>query len=264
MPKCYAYGRASTSKQGMTREVQESACRTYYDTHLKNKGIEWAGFFYDAAITGDTIFSERELGRQVFFSLQRGDYLICNEMDRLFRNKADGFATLDQLDRKGVKRVVLNLPDLSGMEIEDDIRDGMESYAVIGAYMWRRMHSRKMKRDNQVKRENGLPFSRSSPIGWRQIGTRVSKQYRTNDYERSVIDTFASFSQEGMTCDQIALWFLHEENKGRFRDKVCRRFTHENTVRWALRARAAGYPMITNRDEFTRWWSSRHVALSTP
>ena len=265
MARAFAYGRHSTDKQGMTREVQEKACQSYYDTHLKSKGIEWAGFHYDPAVSGNTIFSEREYGRQVFFSLQRGDYLVVYSMDRLFRNKSDGFLTLDQLDRKGVKRVILDLPDLSGMEVGDEMHDAMESYAIVGAYIWRRMHSKKMKRDNQIKREAGIPFSRSSPMGWRQVGDRLNKAYRVNEYERKLIDTMASLSQEGMSNEQIAIWYIHEEAKGRFRGKVCRRFSNPDFVRWALRARIAGYPMITNKPAFTRWWTtSRHVALGTP
>jgi DNA invertase Pin-like site-specific DNA recombinase len=262
MPKCYAYGRHSTAKQGMTREVQEKTCRDYYDTHLAKKGVEWAGFFYDPAESGGSIFSERPDGRQVYFALQPGDYLVVADMSRLFRNKTDGFVTLDQLDRKGVKRVILDLPDLSGLDGDAELYDMLESNMVLYAHMYRRMVSRKMKRDNQVKRESGLPFSRSSPVGWKQVGTRQQKAYRVNEYERGVIDFMQTQHDEGQSLDDIALWFMHEEDRGRFTGKTIRRFTGPDTVRWALRARQAGYPMITNRKDFQRLWSSGQIALN--
>ena len=261
MPKCYAYGRHSTDKQGMTREVQERSCRDYYDTHLISKGIEWAGFHYDQATTGNTLFAEREHGRFVYFALQRGDYLIVASTDRLFRNKVDGFVTLDQLDRKGVKRVILDLPDLSGIDGDPEVYEMIEDQMVLYAHMYRRMLSRKMRRDNQVKRENNIPFSRSSPVGWRQVGDRLSKAYRVNEYERTIVEFMQTLEDSGMSHDGIALWYLHEEQAGRFREKKIRRFTTAGSVRWALRARQAGYPMITNRTDFTRAWNSGQIAL---
>lgn len=262
MAKCYAYGRHSTSKQGMTREVQEQSCEDYFNTRLKSRGFEYAGFFYDKAQSGGTIFSEREYGRQVYFSLKPGDYLITADMSRLFRNKTDGFVTLDQLDRKGVKRVILDLPDLSGLEGDAEMYDLLESNLVVYGHMYRRMQSRKMRRDNEVKRENGIPFSRSSPVGWKQVGTRQSKAYRVNDYERTIVDFMHTLIAEGQSHDDVALWYCHAEEQGKFRGKTIRRFTTAAMVRWALRARRADYPMITNRAEFTKRWSSGQIALN--
>ena len=262
MPKCYGYGRHSSLKQGMTREVQQKSCREYYDAHLKSKGVEWGGFHYDAALTGNTIFAEREQGRIVYFALKQGDYLIVASTDRLFRNKVDGFVTLDQLDKKGVRRVILDLPDLSGIDGDPEVYEMIEDQMVLYAHMYRRMLSRKMRRDNQFKRERGIPFSRSSPPGWKQVGDRLSKAYRVNAYERTIIDFMQTMHEEGMTYEQIALWYMHEEDKGRFRGKVIRRFRNEGAVRWALRAREANYPMITNLKEFTAAWRSGKITLN--
>jgi hypothetical protein len=181
--------------------------------------------------------------------------------DRLFRNKVDGFVTLDQLDRKGVKRVILDLPDLSGIDGDPEVYEMIEDQMVLYAHMYRRMLSRKMRRDNQVKRENNIPFSRSSPVGWRQVGDRLSKAYRVNEYERTIVEFMQTLEDSGMSHDGIALWYLHEEQAGRFREKKIRRFTTAGSVRWALRARQAGYPMITNRTDFTRAWNSGQIAL---
>jgi DNA invertase Pin-like site-specific DNA recombinase len=258
MPKCYAYGRHSTDKQGMTREVQERACRDYYDTHLAKKGIEWVDFFYDSAVSGGKLFSEREYGRQVYFSLQRGDYLLVASMDRLFRSKVDGFVTLDQLDRKGIKRVVLDLPDLSGLEGDAELYDMLESNMVLYAHMYRRMLSRKMKRDNAAKKEAGLPYCRTAPIGWRVVGTRQSKAYRVDPHERKYVDFMQTLADEGMSAEAIACWCYRQKE---FAVKPGRRFTHPSYVRWALRARLAGYPMIASQEEFARKWASGEIAL---
>lgn len=260
MPKCYAYGRHSTNKQGMTREVQERACREYFDTHLAKKGLEWAGFFYDDAISGGKLFSEREQGRLVYFSIQRGDYLVVASMDRLFRNKVDGFVTLDQLDRKGVKRVVLDLPDLSGLDGDEELYDMLESNMVLYAHMYRRMLSRKMKRDNAAKKEAGLPFSRCAPIGWRAAGDRKARYYRVDHTERRYVSFMQTLADDGLSVDAIANWCATQKE---FPVKTGRRFAQPSYVRWALRARRAGYPKITNQEEFSRLWASGEIALGT-
>ena len=258
MSKCYAYGRHSTSKQGMTRTVQERECRAYYDAHLATKGVEWAGFFYDDAISGGKLFSEREQGRQVYFALERGDYLVVAAMDRLFRAKVDGFVTLDQLDRKGVKRVVLDLPDLSGLEGDEELYDMLESNMVLYAHMYRRMLSRKMKRDNAAKREAGIPFSRCAPIGWRLVGSGVNKAYRVDHAERRYVDFMQTLSDEGMSHEQIACWCATQKQ---FPVKKGRRLAAPSYVRWALLARRAGWPKITSEREFSRRWASGEIAL---
>lgn len=259
MSKCYGYGRHSTDKQGMTEQVQALACREYYERNLAKKGVEWAGFFYDDAVSGGKLFSERTHGRTVYFSLEKGDYLVVASVDRLFRNKRDGFITLDDLDRKGVKRAILDLPDLSGLEGDEELYELLEDQMVLYAHTFRRMLSRKMKRDNQAKRDAGIPFSRCSPVGWRQVGDRKNKAYRTNEYERNLVSFMQTLADEGHSHDDIALWFVHEEARGKFAGKECRRFTTPHMVRWALRARRAGYPMITNRDEFTKKWQSGEI-----
>jgi hypothetical protein len=136
----------------------------------------------------------------------------------------------------------------------------LESNMVLYAHMYRRMLSRKMKRDNQAKREAGLPYSRVSPVGWKQVGDRKSKAYRVNEFERSIVEFMQTLADEGQSHDDIALWFIHEEERGRFTGKACRRFTTPHMVRWALRARRAGYPLITNREEFTKKWASGEIA----
>lgn len=260
MAKAYLYGRHSTDKQGMTREKQEHECRKYYDSHLKNKGIECAGFFYDDAVSGGTVFSERQHGRTVFFSLKQGDYLIVADTSRLFRNKVDGFVTLDQLDKKGVRRVILDLPDLSGLAGDEEIHEMIEDQMVLYAHMYRRLASRRQKRDNATKREAGLPFSRSAPPGWKIVGTRQSKEYRVHTRERQMIDFMQTMSDTGMSTEEIALWSMDQTTFNSDTAPV-RRFTTPARVRWALRTREAGYPMITNLAEFNRKYRSGEIAL---
>lgn len=259
MAKAWAYGRHSTDHQGMTREKQHDECRRYYDTHLASRGVEWGGFVYDTAVSGGVPFSERENGRVLFFSLQQGDYLIVSDTSRLFRNKVDGFTVLDQLDKRGVKRVILDLPDLTGLHGDDELLDLIESNMLVFAHAFRRMASRNKKREIAAKKQAGLPYSRSAPPGWKIVGDRKSKEYRVHVRERQMIDFMQTMRDTGMSAEEIALWSMDQKE---FTSAVpVRRFTTPARVLWALRCREAGYPKITNLTEFNRKLRSGEIAL---
>ena len=252
MSKAYGYGRHSTHKQGMTKGMQDRACTDYYTRVLQPKGVEWAGFFYDEAKSGKTIFSEREYGMQVYFSLVKGDTLIVAETDRLFRNKVDGFVTLDQLERKGIHRVILDLPDLSGLTGDVVLYDMIESQMVLHGHLVRRMLSRKMIRDIAAKKEAGVPFSACAPVGWMLAGTRIDKSYRVNPYERAVVEEMCDKRKGGETTDNIALWWQHQEYLGVYQNKKVRRFTTAKTICWAIWACKQAWPKtITSYKDYT-------------
>lgn len=259
MAKAYGYGRHSTDHQGMTREKQQHECEQYYKTRLANRGIEWGGFVYDDAVSGGVPFAEREHGRVLYFSLQPGDYLIVADTSRLFRNKVDGFVTLDQLDKKGVKRVILDLPDLTGLHGDDELLDLIESNMLVFAHAFRRMASRSKRREIAAKKEAGIPYSRSAPPGWKMVGDRKSKEYRVHVRERQMIDFMQTMRDAGASVEEIALWSMDQTQ---FTSAVpVRRFTTPARVRWALRARKAGYPKITNLTEFNRKMRSGEIAF---
>ena len=254
MPRAWLYGRHSTNKQGQTERTQRTACENYYRTRLAPSGVELAepGWFYDRATSGGTRFSEREQGRLIFFGMERGDYLVVQDMSRLFRNRADGFATLEELDRKGIKRCILDLPDLTGIE-DDVINETIEGQLVLFGHMYRRMLGRKMRADNEIARQNNLPFSRSAPIGWKIVGSGKARTYRVNQREREMVALMQTMADDGVDLIGIAFW---SSRQGRKQFPNCRAFTTEKRVRWALRARLAGWPMITNIDEFSRQWTA--------
>lgn len=256
MPSVYGYGRHSTDKQGMTEEVQRAKCVEYFTRHLKPKGYEWVDFYYDPATSGEKPFAEREQGRIVFFAAQRGDYIITAAMDRMFRSRKDGFATLDQLEAKGVKHVLLDMPQIDFDLLPPAYAEYMQGNLLLSAQLMRRLVSQRMKEDNAVKRANGIPFSRSAPIGWKIVGERRSKAYRVDHRERQMVAFMDTLRDSGMSYEDIANW-----NYTQTQFDCKRKFLTPARVKWALRAMAAGYPMITNIDEFNAKLRSGEIVL---
>lgn len=256
MPRVYGYGRHSTDKQGMTREVQEAKCKEYFTRHLAPKGYEWVDFFYDPAVSGEKPFAEREQGRIVFFAAERGDYIVTAAMDRMFRSRKDGFHTLDMLEAKGVKHVLLDMPQIDFDLLPPAYAEYMQGNLLLAAQLMRRLVSQRMKEDNSVKRANGIPFSRSAPPGWKIVGERRAKAYRVDQREREMIAFMQTMRDEGMSLDSIALWGYTQKA---FDCK--RKYVTAARVKWALLARRAGYPKITNHDEFVAKMKSGEIVF---
>jgi DNA invertase Pin-like site-specific DNA recombinase len=256
MAKCYGYGRHSTDKQGMTKEVQEAKCEEYFKRHLQPEGYEWGGFYYDPAVSGSSPFAEREYGRQVFLLAQRGDMIVTAAMDRMFRSRKDGFHTLDMLEARGVKHVLLDMPMIDFDRMPRAYAEYMQGTLLLSAQLMRRVVSERMKEDNAIKRQQGLPYSRSAPIGWKIVGDRKSKAYRVDHLERKLCDHMQDMRDSGMSYDEIAQWNYTQKQF------TCKRsFFTGNRVKWALRARMADYPLITNMEEFSRKWRSGQIVL---
>ena len=263
-PLAWCYGRHSTRKQGMTEKTQRSKCMNYYANNLEPKGVLLAHsqdtkdpWFYDTATSGGTIFSERWYGSQIYHNCKAGDYLIVSSLDRLFRNKVDGFRTLDQLERKGVKRVCIDLPDMS--EVSDPVMvDMIESNMVFYAHIFKRMQSQKMINDNARKRADNVPFSHVAPIGFKIVGEGRDREYRVDERERKFCDAIAKLHDSGMTFRNIAVWCWSKGTKEMFKPKKGRSFESARYARWAYRARQCGYPYITNEEDFTKWYTEEH------
>jgi hypothetical protein len=77
-PICYGYGRHSTGKQAMAREVQAFKCHDYWQRNLQHKGIQCGGFYYDPATSARTPFSEREQGRVLHPVATLGEHIVVS------------------------------------------------------------------------------------------------------------------------------------------------------------------------------------------
>ena len=102
--KVWLYGRRSKLE---SKKESETAMDKQYIKVLAHAVDNYRGydiamysdesnFFWDENISGSTLFSERPSGSLVYHGASRGDVVIAVAMDRLFRNKADGFKTIEE------------------------------------------------------------------------------------------------------------------------------------------------------------------------
>jgi DNA invertase Pin-like site-specific DNA recombinase len=70
--------------------------KTFKGTH------QWGGVYSENGVSAYKIaFSKRPCGRQLFSKLQKGDVLIVDKVDRMFRNMRDFVNTVHWLEQKG-------------------------------------------------------------------------------------------------------------------------------------------------------------------
>jgi DNA invertase Pin-like site-specific DNA recombinase len=247
--RCFGYGRASTNRQEVTEQVQRLAVEEYYRTTLRAEGVEWAGWFYDAATSGDTAFSERPEGLKVWVLAQPGDFVVASKNDRLFRNTLDALRVTEAFDQKGVVLQPLDLPrrKSAGRRSADD-----EFVTTLQYALGRRERRITGERTSAAMRRlsaNGVPLGRakhSSPIGWMRHANGLTEDHE----ERARVEQMAQWrDHEGLSFDRLALRVNCQPYCWRRRYAVGKNGRASSgwdrrSIRLALEARAKGYPKV--------------------
>ena len=242
LPKCYAYGRHSTDKQGLTRKAQFKSAKGYFNAYLKGKA-EWMGLYYDPATKGNFPFSERPKGREIFAALMPGDHLILPKIDRGFRSVHDGSITIHALHQRGV---IVHIVDLR-VDTTTPMGQFFLNTLLSMAQLERDFASQRTKEVLTALREADKPYCRSAPIGWKIVGKKLGKRYHVDYDERALVDAMQVLRDRGWSQDDISMWCRRQ------RIYKCKRtFSDRCTVRWALMARACDYPKIVGYKRLRR------------
>ena len=266
--KVWLYGRRSKleskkeSETAMDKQylkVVAHAVDNYrgYEIAMESEGCN---FFWDENISGSTLFSERPAGSRVYHGAKRGDVVIAVAMDRLFRNKADGFKTIEEFAGKGITYVVLDYPELQNMS--EMGRDAIETFSIYGASMYS-LHC-KHKRNAYVThcKDEFIPWSHTAAMGYKIVERNGKKSFQVDSVERKLIDRIAKLHDEqGWTFKRIACWAWTQKE---FPTKEYRRMHTDRQCRWAYRAREMGYEeckRLTNLEEFTKWYTAENMTV---
>lgn len=230
MAHVYGYGRHSTDKQGLTEEAQRSKVDAYVHQHLLEH--EYGGWLYDYVISGATPLFERPAGKEVNTRLQPGDHLVWARLDRAFRSVVDGASTLAELGSRGVFVHSLDL----GLDTSTAVGRCVCTVMLAFAELEREYARARTREALRVKREAGLPYGRHTPIGWRRQGSGSNGLFVPDEAEREQVRRIHALRGEGLSFDAIA---------GRMRTLTRPSGTawNRNTVRRAIRAIAAGFPI---------------------
>lgn len=250
MSICYGYGRHSTKKQSMTKAVQQQRTYAHWEQSLKPEGLRWGGFHYDEATSAGKPFSEREKGRTLFASAQRGDCIVVSKLDRLFRRMSDGVITIEQLDQRGVRVIALDFPIDATTAIGKLIRNLLLSMAELE----RDLASERTSAVIESRKSRGLPYSCGCPVGWRVCGEPPARYFRVDEDERQFVEQMAELREAGWSYDDIAMWTMKQ-------GAVKRTFPTRDQAKWAIDARSAGWPKVAGYKQFRQMLRSGEIRL---
>lgn len=243
--RAFLYGRHSTDKQDITEDVQYALCLRYYEQELLPKGVllatttpeqSRAGWFYDEAITSAISLGERHYGRIVMCSLQPGDHLVTAKHSRTFRSVRDGANTIAQLEQRGVRVHVVDLPI-------DSTKASGRLFRNVTLSMDQYLREIAVEHQNELmnyRKANGLPYSRGVPIGWKVQGDKPHRVFRVDMQERELVEKIWELHERGVSLLRIAMWNGWQTD---FPNK--RRFTNRYMVKHCLNARELGYPKVS-------------------
>lgn len=243
MNRSFGYGRHSTAKQSATEAVQREAVEQHWRTTLAPKGVEYAGWRYDAATSGGTQFSERPEGLNIWVLAQPGDYIVVSKLDRAFRSLIDGARTLEALAAKGVHFVALDL----GIDTSTPLGEFAVHVLLAAAQMQRRYASERTREVMLFKAEQGQPIGRaasSRPYGWRWSGRGRNSRLVPDPEDRRRVDVLHDWRVEGLSLHRIAARAMRADWQWLAEGGRC---WYPASVAAALRARAKGYPPVFMR-----------------
>lgn len=142
----YAYLRVSTTKQDIGR--QEQAINDYKKE--KNLTIPKENYYIDY-YTGKTF--DRENYKRLIETMNKGDYLIVKEVDRLGRNWDLIKAEWTRLQDLGVKIIIIDLPILSdALPNETEMLTGLTGRLIKEQMLTLMCYSAQLERDKISQR----------------------------------------------------------------------------------------------------------------
>jgi len=177
----YAYMRVSTTKQDIAR--QEQAINDY----KKEKGINIPkeNYFIDY-YTGKTF--DRENYQQMINSMNKGDYLIVKEVDRLGRNWDLIKQEWTRLQDLGVKIIIIDLPILSdALPNETEMLTGLTGRLIKEQMLTLMCYSAQLERDKISQRTKEALAEKK--IHGTKSGKPIGKPKSTRNTKAAFIDT---------------------------------------------------------------------------
>lgn len=230
MPNVYAYGRASSDDQELTEQGQYDDCMSLIRERFSDYTWDESHWFYDHDVSGGTFMDQREKGRLLLHTFKRGDVIVFQRLDRMFRNSTDAGQTKDWILERGGMLWFYTQPSLDVKTPEGEL---MFTVLAGVARLEKRYISVRTSTALQVLKRSGKRYGRRIPDGW----MKYRDGFIADEEERKVADEFAMLREAGVSLRKIAQMYY---NKPRRRGTKWDR----NTIRQILISRQEGYPKI--------------------
>lgn len=199
MSRIIAYLRVSTANQvedGAGLDAQLDACNTWASA----RGLEVAGVFQDAGVSGAKQPHERPGLMAAIAGLSKGDILLVYKRDRLARDMMASLM-IDDLVKKAGGRIV----STQGEASEDDSPTGLFIRTVLDAVAQyeRAMIKARLMAGRNAKKARGHRTTRIIPYGFMADPADAGKIVR-NETEQAILREAAMLRAEGLSLREVA------------------------------------------------------------
>jgi DNA invertase Pin-like site-specific DNA recombinase len=192
-------------------EAQKQDIERYFEYLLAPKGIEWGGLFIDAAVSGSTLFAEREAGGRLNGILRRGDHVIMAKLDRGFRRTDDCCHTVNRWKDTGI---TLHIRDLN---LDSSTSSGdlvLKLLAVVAEWERRRIGERTAAA-TRIARQNGKAANGYAGFGFKYVGPKGHRRRVADPEERAAMKQIVKLRCDGWSWERIYFEFLKQGRKTR-------------------------------------------------
>ena len=177
----YAYLRVSTTKQDVSR--QEQAIENFKKE--KNLTIPKENYYIDY-YTGKTF--DRENYKKMVDSMNKGDYLIVKEVDRLGRNWDLIKQEWTRLQDLGVKIIIIDLPILSdALPNENEMLTGLTGRLIKEQMLTLMCYSAQLERDKISQRTKEALAEKK--LHGTKSGKPIGKPRSNRNTKSALVDT---------------------------------------------------------------------------
>lgn len=141
--------------------------------------------FTDAGVSGSVPLAERPQGAELLGAARKGDTIVANKLDRLFRSASDALSTAEQLKRQGVDLILID------MGVEPVTTSGVSKMffgmlALVAEFERERIAER-MQDGRAAKRAKGGHTGGDAPYGFRKVGEGRDARLEPDVEEQDVI-----------------------------------------------------------------------------
>jgi len=196
------YCRCSTEEQadGTTLEEQERKLRGL--AQIRGASPYDFAAYVDRGVSGATPLGERPQGARLLADADSGDVVCAAKLDRLFRSASDALSTVEVLQKRGVKVILL---DIAAEPVTDNgvAKLFFTILSAVAEFERGRIHERVID-GMKAKRARGGHLGGQAPYGYIVRGSEREATLEVNPQEQEVVALVKDMVQTVQSPWQIA------------------------------------------------------------
>lgn len=202
MGKLWGYVRVSTDDQENSTENQIEKMQDL----ASKESLSVAQIFVDEDVTARIPLRNRPQGRILWDSMDPGDTLVFNKVDRVFRSVRDAAECVHCWIERGIRVMIMDL----GIDLATPAGRMFFHQLASFAEFEREMIGQRTREILAYLKKHGRPICNARPYGWLRQGKGRSARYVPCESERELARRVARLSDEGQSYRQIG-WKLMRE-----------------------------------------------------